>query len=328
MFPYIIQGTNITVVIDNVPHTISSTHMCYETVRTAIKNNDWDTVKQQICIPKFIADYSEGNVSIAGDKAYWKQQELHGVIVKRLIDMFKEGFSVVPLVNFLNNLMQNPAKTAINELYEFLEAGNLPITPDGCFLAYKRINVDYKDIHSNTVLNKPAALMTPAEIKQLSSSVNDRVKVQVRNGTTFVSMERQEVDPNRNNHCSTGLHFCSLSYLATFTGERTIILKINPKDVVSIPSDYNHTKGRCCAYEIVGEIPNGELTQAFTNTVQDTATNIIPETVSYDIETDAESEQDQCSQKQPTGKKPLSMTPNAIRKREKRLRKKLLKGQQ
>ena len=85
MFPYIIQGTNITVVIDNVPHTISSTHMCYETVRTSIKNNDWDTVKQQICIPKFIADYSEGNVSIAGDKAYWKQRRAIRLDYMRMI---------------------------------------------------------------------------------------------------------------------------------------------------------------------------------------------------------------------------------------------------
>jgi hypothetical protein len=32
-----------------------------------------------------------------------------------------------------------------------------------------------------------------------------------------------------------------------------MILKINPKDVVSIPADYNNTKGRCCRYEVVAE---------------------------------------------------------------------------
>ena len=32
-----------------------------------------------------------------------------------------------------------------------------------------------------------------------------------------------------------------------------MIVKINPKDVVAIPSDYNNTKGRTCRYEVVGE---------------------------------------------------------------------------
>jgi hypothetical protein len=67
-------------------------------------------------------------------------------------------------------------------------------------------------------------------------------------------MNRQDVDDNCNNTCSTGLHFCSLNYLGSFgsSGDPVVILKIDPKDVVSIPVDYNNTKGRCCKYEVVG----------------------------------------------------------------------------
>jgi hypothetical protein len=32
-----------------------------------------------------------------------------------------------------------------------------------------------------------------------------------------------------------------------------MIVKINPKDVVAIPADYNNTKGRTCKYEVVAE---------------------------------------------------------------------------
>jgi len=32
-----------------------------------------------------------------------------------------------------------------------------------------------------------------------------------------------------------------------------MIVKINPKDVVAIPADYNNTKGRTCRYEVVAE---------------------------------------------------------------------------
>jgi hypothetical protein len=41
----------------------------------------------------------------------------------------------------------------VTELYGFLEKGNLPITNDGHFLAYKKVRKDYKDCHSGTMDN-------------------------------------------------------------------------------------------------------------------------------------------------------------------------------
>jgi hypothetical protein len=67
-------------------------------------------------------------------------------------------------------------------------------------------------------------------------------------------MARNKVDDNQNNTCSQGLHFCSEGYLKHFGGARTVIVKINPRDVVSIPNDYNQTKGRACRYEVIGEV--------------------------------------------------------------------------
>ena len=36
-----------------------------------------------------------------------------------------------------------------------------------------------------------------------------------------------------------------------------MIVKIDPADVVSIPVDYNNSKGRCCKYEVIAEHFNG-----------------------------------------------------------------------
>jgi len=33
-----------------------------------------------------------------------------------------------------------------------------------------------------------------------------------------------------------------------------VIVKIDPADVVSIPSDYNNQKGRCCKYMVIREV--------------------------------------------------------------------------
>ena len=85
-------------------------------------------------------------------------------------------------------------------------------------------------------------------------------------------MERNKVDDNQNNTCSSGLHFCSKEYLSHFGGSdsRTMIVKINPADVVSIPTDYNNSKGRACKYVVVGEL-GVDPDEAFTDSVQDNA---------------------------------------------------------
>ena len=228
-YPFIIQGANVTVVIDGKPHTISKTHVTYQKVIDAIKAQDWPTVKNIIDPVKVILNYGAGNVSIQGDKLFWKGQPFAGVLATRMITMLQDGFTVEPMVNFMHNLMKNPSKRSVDELYGFLEKNNLPITPDGHFLAYKKVRRDFKDIHSGTMDNSPG---------------------------TIVEMERNQVDDNKDQTCSTGLHFCGLSYLDHFGGSdsRIVIVKIDPADVVSIPSDYNGAKGRACRYEVIGEM--------------------------------------------------------------------------
>jgi len=251
---YLIQGKNIVVVIDNRPYTITSTHIGYEKLKQAIKDNDWDTVKQVVDPAREILKYGQGHVAVQGSRVFYKDREMVGVITQRLIDMYQEGFPVEPLILFMENLMQNPSKRAVEELYTFLEKGNLPITPDGHFLAYKKVRQDFMDIHSGTMLNAPGQV---------------------------VEMARNEVDDDQNRTCSTGLHFCSKEYLNHFGGSdsRTVILKINPADVVSIPADYNATKGRACRYEVMGEL-GVHPDEAFIAPVQ-------TEAVSKDLDTEA-----------------------------------------
>ena len=241
--PYLIQGSNIVVVINNQPHTISKTHITYQKVLDAIKANDWATVQDVIEPKKVVINYGAGNVEVQGDELFWKGRPMHNALTTRMIAMLQEGFPIEPLVLFMENLMSNPSKRAVDELYGFLEKNNLPITPDGHFLAYKKVRENYMDVHSGTFNNSIGMIC---------------------------EMERNMVDDDKDRTCSTGLHFCSQEYLNHFGGEHTMILKINPRDVVSIPSDYNNSKGRCSRYEVIGELGvNPE--DAFTAAVQDNA---------------------------------------------------------
>lgn len=272
-FPYIVQGSNITVVIGTTPHTVSKNHITYNKLLAAIKAGEWETVQDIIEPKQVVLNFGQGNVSVEGDKIFWKGREMHNALTKRMVAMIQEDFPVEPLIAFMENLMDNPSKRAVNELYGFLEKNTLPITSDGCFLAYKKVRQDYFDVHSGTVLNKPAAYMTDEDTAALEEAVgkNNEVTVAVEDGVTVVSMERNLVDDDQNRTCSTGLHFCSQDYLRSFGGERIVILKINPRDVVSIPNDYNDSKGRCARYEIVDEIDKDKADEAFAKTVQEAA---------------------------------------------------------
>ena len=301
-FPYLIQGSNVVVVIDNKPHTISKTHITFTKVVDAIKAQDWDLVRDIIEPKKVVLNYGQGHVSIQGDKFFWKGQEMHNALTNKMVQMLGEGFPIEPLVLFMENLMANPSRRAVTELYGFLEKGELPITPDGHFLAYKKVREDYKDIHSGTMDNSVGQI---------------------------VQMERNEVDDDKDRTCSTGLHFCSKDYLPNFgsgPGNRVMILKINPADVVSIPSDYNDTKGRACRYEVIGELET-DIESAFTASVQvnantwDTDLDDIHEAVDEAVEIAiAARHGNNVRQDYDKFGRPLSMTKDAIRKREQRAR--------
>ena len=246
MYPYIIQGSNIVVVIDNKSQTINTAHPYYDTIKTAIKENDWETVKKYIDVKEAVVNFTSGKISVKNSVLYWNDKPLHNALASRIVNMLKDGFDISPMVNFMHNLMENPSKRSVDELYEFLEANSLPITPDGHFLAYKKVRDDYTDVYTGTISNKVGQ---------------------------YVTMPRNEVDDNRDRTCSHGLHFCSEGYLKSFGGDRIMILKINPRDCVSFPQDYNNTKGRCCAYEVIGEL-NGDTKETFTKSVQTNGNNV------------------------------------------------------
>jgi len=240
--PYLIQGQNIILVVDGKSHTVSkSTHMNYVKIVDALKAKDWDALRDLIEPKKAIVDFGRGYVSIEDNRVLWKGKEFHNSLASRMLDMYKDGFPIDPMVRFMENLMSNPSKRSVDQLYGFLEKNKLPITEDGYFLAFKRVRNDYLDIHSGTMDNSVGKV---------------------------VEMERNGVDDNPDSTCSSGLHFCSESYLNHFgnASQPVMIVKVNPADVVSIPSDYNGAKGRACKYEVVAQV-KGSPTAAFAEVV-------------------------------------------------------------
>lgn len=229
-----VQGDNVVLIVDGKVHTANRHTIAtasYDKLVSAVKCGNWDEAARLLDAETAIHDFGGGKLQLQGGVVMYEGRKMNSALSKRMLGMLREGTTVDALVNFIDNLMLNPSLRAVEELYGFLEKNNLPLTPDGHFLAYKKVNKDYTDIHTG----------------QFSNAVGNTLK-----------MTRNAVDDDYRNHCSHGLHFASLEYMPHF-GARTsedahvMILKINPRDVVSIPSDYNNQKGRCCEYTVIGE---------------------------------------------------------------------------
>lgn len=246
MISYTITPTSVNLLLKSRMRTINDTHPNFAAVRDALKNYAKypspeleQRIGELVDIPTFIARVTEGRVKIGDNEVYFDDKQVHGVIASRLLSALSHGFDVKPLARFLERIRTNPIPTAEDELYLWMEGANLPLTDDGCFLAFKKVNDDYKSFHDG----------------QTDNSI----------GTKLPELSADRYDTDRYRTCSAGYHFCSYDYLHHYYGSqgRVVICKIAPEDVVSIPNDYSNAKGRAKTYEIIGEVPESEAKQFF-----------------------------------------------------------------
>lgn len=241
---YILSDTTLSLFYDGTLVTAHNTHPRWADILVALNEGRYDDITELarplVAITRFLD--GDPDFTIDDTAVKFKGDPVHPLITDRLLTHMKLGLNTKPLANFTRNLANNPDYWVADQLYPFVEKGNLPITPDGYFLAYKLVNDNYTDVYSGTI----------------DYSLGN-----------VVHMPRQKVDNNRERTCSSGLHACSLDYLQHFSGARLVAVKINPADVVSVPSDYNDTKLRCCQMEVVAELDRNLAAPAWTTPVFD-----------------------------------------------------------
>ena len=233
--PFMWVDGNLTLILNNKAYQVLPDHLNYRMILDVLPTASQDELLELVDIEKAVSTFSNGRVEVRNGKVLFEGEEVHGSISKRILEFMSKGLPFEPLVNFLNNLMENPSMQSQKELYDFLQHENLPITEDGHFLAYKAVRSDYMDKYAG----------------KFDNSVGN-----------ICEMTRSRVDDDRARGCSNGLHAGALNYVASYgsadAGDHIMIVKINPRDVVSVPSDCNCEKLRTCRYEVVGEY-QGEL---------------------------------------------------------------------
>lgn len=226
---FVVSGNTCTIIHNSEMFTITDTHMNYNRIIKLLNSGKFKKAVSKIDISKNLTKFGKGKIKVIDGVVYYGESVLSNGATKHLLACIEKGQDYRSLINFIDNLMENPSYRAVQELYTFLERSNVPITSNGTFLVYKKVRTDYLDIHSGTMDNTPGNVLT---------------------------MARNMVDENSNNTCSAGLHVCAYSYLKSFGGSnsRIVICEVNPRDVVSIPVDYNSAKMRTCEYKVLKDV--------------------------------------------------------------------------
>lgn len=230
---------SLTVTTDSRVFTLTDDHKDFAAILQLLKDGKNDEAELRLDRATHVrAAVKDTKFAINGNVVTFEGRELPNVMAQYIIRLNTEGFDLAPLEKFTANLYQNPSFRAIQEAFRFIQANEMPITEDGCFIGYRAVTEDYKDIRTRTFDNSVGAVCEEP---------------------------RNLVDENPDRTCSNGLHVCSLSYIngpgAGYGHPNSpwIIVKVNPRDVVAVPRDYKDTKLRCCRFEVVGELDRSKV---------------------------------------------------------------------
>ena len=231
---YVMSQDTITVVMPNGDNKVVRKQESerYAKVIDAIRENDWEGLIQLMDIKTGVKNFgAPGQFTVRDDAVYVDGEALPDALSNRIVAFVREGLPPEPLLKFWANLQLNPSYRAVNDLYAFLEVNKHPITPDGCFIAYRGVTADWKDGYTQTMDNSIGAV---------------------------VKQDRNKCDENPEVTCSKGLHAAGFAYAHTSYGSgnngHTVVVKVHPRDVVAIPVDYHNAKMRVCRFEILAEV--------------------------------------------------------------------------
>ena len=230
---YFDDGKSITVFFKSGESAVwQASNPNYAVVRDLAEKSEWIAIETLNNASKAVI---EGTVEIKNNKVVAHTEDVTLTVelpkdnkfvkfVQLLKDKGVVDTRIEEITPFIRKLVENKFIDAVEEVYDFCKAGDFEITKDGNLIAYKKVRKDLGSVHDG-------------------------------GDTKHVIGEYTEVknfDTNRHAVCSNGLHFCSRGYLSSYSGEQVIAVEIDPRDIVSIPTDYSFQKGRCRRYKTLG----------------------------------------------------------------------------
>lgn len=172
-------------------------------------------------------------------------EPVHGALADTIVRYQAEGNEdFVPLIRFMAKVMENPNAHSREHLYSWMKNRSFVIHEDGDIIAYKGVRSIGEKFHSTTA---GRADVNGRPINGLIPQVPGDVVSMPRNEVTF--------DPHKG--CAAGLHVGTWGFASGY-GDAMIEVKVNPKDVVSVPTDSDWQKMRVCRYEFMRQVKHAD----------------------------------------------------------------------
>lgn len=230
---YTATNDSVTVVWKGAPVTVKRGSANFDGLRKALLREDWDEIPHHLRSDSSIERWAKGKFKVVGGVVHFDSMPLPVDINNRVVEMAAKGEDPTPVMLFWERLQKNPSWRSVEQLWRFLNNVGIPLTEDGCFLAYKAVKADFKDVYSGTIDNTPGQVVT---------------------------MPRNQISDDPDQTCHYGLHVGALEYTGNFhSGGRMVICKVDPADVVCVPNDHSFQKMRVCKYVVVGMHGEGHM---------------------------------------------------------------------
>lgn len=252
------DNANITVFVNGEMQVAQNTHPNFERiVEGAIAGDEsivnlFDVSRE---VAKRFNRVSE-RVSIAGGQVYFDGDIIDNALTKQIVRVLDEtedenDSDFVALVNFFERVAQNPSQHSREQFYTWLDKHKFAITREGKVVMYKGV-VANGDGTYGSISRGPAIVDGEA--------VNGSVP---NNPGSVVEIARGKVEFNPGVGCASGLHAGTWEYARQFAGPSGAVLAVHvdPRDVVSIPTDCEAQKVRTCRY-FVERVAEGPLESA------------------------------------------------------------------
>lgn len=281
MIPYIATEQTITLILDDKSKTIhikSKSHRNDVILAIDRYNKSGQTEADRKTLDDFLTPIkrvileSDSRFEIDVDE---KKLFLKGSTVpvaaglsEKIMDFLDAGLPINPLVRFWESCLRNPHFVAVEELFQFLERNELPITEDGAFLGYKKLNFaqtvtvpeDFEELiidakgDVRTIQGFTVSKAKADSYKAFVNAANNPMMKDVHSGTIkqklgdIVQIQRVKFNEHeRREACGYGLHIGAFGY--GFPGTVRVLCKVFPEDVIAC--NPHEEKLRTCKYQIV-----------------------------------------------------------------------------
>lgn len=229
-----------TVYIDGKQFVTNDTNPAFGDILDRLRDNDLENIEELFDAERGLTKRFEklsDRVAVRNGKVYFDGDPIENDLSDHLLRVMRDGKDVAPLVNFWERIAANPLEHSRENLLRWLKATQgFTITSEGLILGYKGLRQDYTSVSAG-----------PGVVNGVE--VNGNLDNTVGN---VVEIARSQVNHNPRVGCASGLHVGTWDYARSFGHGIVVEVLVDPRDVVSVPTDCNGQKMRVCRYKVVG----------------------------------------------------------------------------